>query len=85
MRVFKSIVIAEFIILFVISPALAKGIKDILHPLKVPPPRGSNCTSGGLPSCKRILPPALLTEDQVKTIVRWHNENIEAAKARLSK
>ena len=87
MRFFKSIAITASMTLVVTSPAIAAGIGNVLHPLNIPLPKvsSSNCTRGGFPACKNILPPVLLTNDQVKMIEQWHNQNVEAAKNQLAK
>lgn len=87
MRTFKSIGLATVAALGISSsPALAAGLKDLLKPMQVPAPRASDCTNSGFGQvCKRLVPPAVLTDDQVKTIQQWHNQNVEALKNQPAK
>jgi hypothetical protein len=82
MRASKGIVIAGFVTFELLtSHALANPFSKILKPLQMPIPRASDCTNSGFGQvCKRIVPPAVLTDDQVRTIQEWHNQNIEALK-----
>jgi hypothetical protein len=84
MRIFKNVVLAGFFAL-IASSAWAGGIKSFLRPLNVTTARSSGCTGGGIPTCPRTMQGALLTDEQVRTVQQWHNENVEAAKSQLTK
>ena len=87
MKIFKTVALAGVVTFgFIASSAFAAGLGQLLHPLQVPAPRASDCTNSGFGQvCKRLVPPAALTDEQVKTIEQWHNQNIEALKNQAPK
>jgi hypothetical protein len=80
MTILKASTIALFVAFDLVTwPALAQEPVAELQPMQISPP--SECHNSGLGQiCKWSLPPTLLTEKEVRTILEWHNGHVQQIK-----